>query len=138
MVTNKIFLKQEEIKETIEWLTQNASLPVQYLVNKNLIKRNEKSNFMQELWQKVNNDKQVKEIFSKQKPDGSWCDGGSWALKPSYIPKDGYSPFTPKYVTTIWILSILGDMGFTVKDKRIKKASDYVLSFRLQNGLFCT
>lgn len=75
----------------------------------------------------------MKEIFSKQEVDGSWCSGGSWAMKPSYQLKDGWDLVTPMYNTTVRILPLLGEMGFTVQDARVRKACDYVL----RNGYFC-
>jgi len=39
----------------------------------------------------------------------------------------------PKYVTAIWVLPLLGDMGFTVADKRIRKACEYIISYKELN-----
>jgi hypothetical protein len=86
---------------------------------------------MTNLWSDVQTYSDAEEIFSKQREDGSWCSGGSWALKPPYLQKSktgGYDPESPKYVTAIWVLPLLGDMGFTVEDQRIRKACDYILS----------
>jgi len=91
---------------------------------------------MRLLWREVENCPEAREIFSKQKPDGSWLAGGSWAQKPAYVPKDGYTAFTPKYVTAAWIVPILGGMGFSAGDVRVAKACDYMLSFHWPNGWF--
>ena len=127
-------LSKKQIKNNINWLLANASAPVQYLTYRYLLNEKQGSPKMRRLWEEVENDKQVTEIFSTQNQDGSWCKGGSWALAPSYNPKDGYTVVSPKYVTTAWILPILGDMGFGINDKRIKKACEYVLSFQCKNG----
>jgi hypothetical protein len=42
----------------------------------------------------------------------------------------------PKYVTTAWILPILGDMGFDIQDERVKRACEYALSFQKPKGMF--
>jgi hypothetical protein len=54
-------------------------------------------------------------------------------LNPSYMQKSrtcGYDPESPKYVTAIWVLPLLGDMGFTIRDERIRKACEYILSYK--------
>jgi len=38
--------------------------------------------------------------------------------------------------TTFWILPVLADFGFTVKDKRIARTCEYVLGTQLQSGGF--
>jgi hypothetical protein len=80
----------------------------------------------------VENSPCVQEIFGKQEKNGSWHAGGSWAPKPSYALKGGVDPYTPKYVTTVWILPLLGEMGYSIADKRILKACRYAVS----NGYF--
>jgi hypothetical protein len=123
-------LIKEQIDQCIKWLCMNASAPVQYLTYKNILHM-DYSTEIKKIWREVQNDKSVKEIFNVQEKDGSWFSGGSWALKPSYVQKNkynGYDPESPKYVTTIWILPLLGDMGFDKSDERIKKACEYILN----------
>jgi hypothetical protein len=93
---------------------------------------------MTALWSEVQTCREAEEILSQQREDGAWCSGGSWALKPPYLQKSkpgGYDPESPKYVTAIWVLPLLGDMGFTVEDHRIRKACEYILSYK-QLGLY--
>lgn len=123
-----------DTNKCIHWLLEHGSVPVQYLTHRDLLNKDVDSDFMQSLFDEVKEDRLVKEIFSKQEENGSWFASGPWASPSSYMPKSGYSPVTPKYVTTSWILPILGDMGFTIEDKRIKKACDYVLSHQVSNG----
>jgi len=127
-------LSIKQIENSVEWLTHNASSPVRYLTYRDLLNAQPNSAKARRLWQDVKKDMGVREIFAKQEADGSWCTGGPWASPPSYIPKGGYTPASPKYVTTAWILPILGDMGFDVQDKRIMKACEYILSFQCKNG----
>ena len=131
-----MILSTDQIERNITWLLGNSSAPVRYLTHKHLLDTPDDSELMQTLWHQVGKSPDVQEIFSKQKEDGSWCAGGSWAQHPSYIPKNGYSAFTPKYVTTVWILSVLGDMGFTIKDERVMRAFEYAMTYQLPNGLF--
>ena len=127
-------LSIRQIENNINWLLAHGSAPVEYLTHRYLLNEREGSSEAKRLWRAVEKDREAVEIFSKQKRNGSWCAGGSWSLPPSYIPKGGYTVVSPKYVTTAWILPILGDMGFSIKDKRIKKACEYILSFQCRNG----
>jgi hypothetical protein len=127
-------LSMKEIEKSIEWLQKNASAPVRYLTHRHILDVDPSSVDAKRLWQEVQRDEDVVEIFAKQTTDGSWCVGGPWALAPPYIPKGGCTPVSPKYVTTTWILQILGDLGFDMQDKRVRKACDYVLSFQCTNG----
>jgi hypothetical protein len=127
-----MILSTDQIKANIAWLLSNGSPPIKYLTHIHLLRTPPYSEEIMALWQQVETSKETEEIFSKQEKNGSWYAGGSWALKPSYMPKDGWDPYNPKYVTAVWILPLLGEMGFTVRDRRIQKACDYVLS----NGYF--
>ena len=129
-------LDKKQIENNINWLVSNGSPAVKYLTHKYLLKSDPCSKAMKKLWTEVEKCRAAEEIFSKQHPDGSWCSGGSWASGPSYIPKDGYSAFTPKYVTTVWILPILGDMDFDIHDPRVRKACEYTLLFQNPKGQF--
>jgi hypothetical protein len=138
MRRNKVFLGASQIDKSIAWLLDNGSPPIRYLTHKYLLNVPSDSEVMASLWSDVQTCRDAEEILSKQREDGSWCSGGSWALKPSYLQKSkpgGYDPESPKYVTTIWVLPLLGDMGFTVEDQRIRKACDYILSYK-ELGLY--
>ena len=123
-----MFLTMDQIDHTINWLLANGSPTIQYLTHKHLLKTSSGSPEMLALWQHMETCPAALEILSKQEPDGSWYSGGSWALKPSYLPAGGWDPYNPKYVTSVWILPLLGEMGFTVLDPRIRKACEYVLT----------
>jgi hypothetical protein len=127
-------LSRKQVSKNIDWLMKNASAPVRYLTFRDLVCEGRDSGKLEKLWHEVEEDSEITEIFAKQKEDGSWCSGGSWALPPAYIPKGGCTPVSPKYVTTAWILALLGDMGFCIRDKRINKACEYILSFQCKNG----
>jgi hypothetical protein len=127
-----MFLNSNQIKKNIDWLLTNGSAPVKYLTHKHLLATADSSKAMRSLWCDVEKSPCVQEIFGKQEKDGSWHAGGSWAHNPSYAVKGGIDPYRPKYVTTVWILPLLGEMGYSVSDKRILKASRYAVS----NGYF--
>ncbi len=127
-------LSKRQIGNNINWLLAHGSAPVKSRTHRYILDEREGSSAARRLWEAVEKDSEVVEIFSKQASDGSWCAGGSWSSPPSYIPKGGYTVVSPKYVTTAWILPILGDMGFSNKDTRIEKACEYILSFQCKNG----
>ncbi len=128
-------LTESQLEKTIQWLQKHGSPPVIYLTHLNLLKDDPETHHMQQLWRDTQRSKTSQEIFNKQRKDGSWCDGGSWAYKPSYQPKQGYTPVSPKYVTTAGILAKLGEMGYTVKDLRVRQASEWILDWQWENGV---
>ena len=66
----------------------------------------------------------VKKIFRGLNEDGYWGK-----------PKDIHT-WWPRKDTTFWILPVLADFGFTVEDKRIAAACEYVFGTQLQSGGF--
>ncbi len=128
-------LNRKEIERSTDWLLSNGSAPVKYLTYIHLLKSSPRSKEMRQLWTAVKNDPDALEVLSKQKEDGSWCAGGSWAYKPSYMPKDGYTPVSPKYVTTAWMLALLGDMGFDFHNEQVRRACEYILTYLQPNGI---
>ncbi len=128
-------LNESQLDNNIEWLLAKGSSPIVYLTHLNLLNREHCTIEMQGLWNQVQTSLDSKEIFGKQREDGSWYDGGSWSYKPTYMPKSGYTPVSPKYVTTVWLLVKLGEMGYTVKDPRIRKACEWMMKWQWQNGV---
>ena len=130
-----MLLSQTQIDNNIAWLLQYSSAPVRFLTYKNLLKPPPSEPILADLWQAVQTCPDAVEIFEKQKEDGSWFSGGSWAEKPPYTMKGmpgGYDPESPKYVTAAWILPLLGEMGFSAVDARVRKGAEYMLSFRTE------
>jgi len=123
-----MMLSSSQIKRNVDWLLTNGSAPIKYLTHKHLLGTTGSTKSMRSLWYEVDNSPCVQEIFGKQEKDGSWHAGGSWAQNPSYTVKGGIDPFTPKYVTTAWILPLLGEMGYCATDERILKACRFIVS----------
>jgi hypothetical protein len=124
-------LDKNQIENNIDWLLKNASHPVKLLTYKNLL--NDNSATTSDLSGKIEKSDLVTDIFSKQEKDGSWCSHGEWAMK-AVMRKSGYTPISPKYVTTAWILPILGELGYSIADKRISKALEYTMTYQRPNG----
>jgi hypothetical protein len=96
-------LSAKQIDKSVAWLLDNGSPPVRYLTHKYLLKAPSSSE-MDNPRGDVQTCSAAEEILSRQREDGSWCSGGSWALKPPYLQKSkpgGYDPESPKHVTTI-------------------------------------
>jgi len=129
-------LTNQQIDNNRSWLLENGSPPVRFLTHVHLLDSSGPSEELTRLWREVEASEEAETILAAQQPDGSWCSGNPWAGKPSYVPAAGYSPFTPKFVTAVWVLSVLGDMGFTIQDSRIRKAAEYVLEYQWPSGLF--
>ena len=134
-IAYEYLLNESQLEKNIEWLLTKSSPSVVYLTNLNILKRRPDSKEMKELWSKVLESPSSKELFGKQREDGSWYDGGSWPYRPTYMPKSGYTPVSPKYVTTAWLLTKLGEMGYTAKEPRIRKACEWLMEWQWQNGV---
>jgi len=80
-------LGEERIERSIAWLLDNGSAPVRYMTLLRIVGEDPSSAEMRALWREAQRHPDNVEIFSKQRADGSWCDGGSWAPKPSYVPQ---------------------------------------------------
>jgi len=128
-------LTEGQLDRCISWLISRGSAPVRYLTKVHLMGYDPASPAARELWEAAQGDPASVEIFGKQRPDGSWCSGGPWAPAPSYQPSGGCTPVSPKYVTTAWLLSILGDMRYTVEDPRVARACEWVMGWRRPNGV---
>jgi hypothetical protein len=127
-----MILDSKQMGKNINWLLANGSAPVRYVTHKHLLGAKDSAKGMRRLWREVENSPCVQEIFGKQEANGAWHAGGSWAHGPSYAVKGGIDPYRPKYVTTVWILPLLGEMGYSVRDRRILKACRFAVS----NGYF--
>jgi hypothetical protein len=127
-------LTDQQIANNLSWLLENGSPAVRYLTHAHLLDTHAED--LAGLWQEVEASTEAQAILAAQRADGSWFSANPWAGKPSYEPAPGYSPFTPKYVTAVWVLSVLGDTGFTVQDSRIHRAVEYILAYQWSSGLF--
>jgi hypothetical protein len=66
----------------------------------------------------------VRRILDKRNKDGYWG-----------VPKDIHT-WWPRRDTTFWLLPVLADFGFTIEDRRIATACEYVFSTQLESGGF--
>ncbi len=64
----------------------------------------------------------VRKVMARQ------ADGGYWG--------DPDSPYLPKYKATYWTLMLLGYLGLSREDDRIRRAVEYILRFQQPDGGF--
>jgi len=110
-------------EELAEWLLAGEPWVV-YRTLHDLLDKDEKDNEVVATKTAVPKHPLVKKIFEGLNKDGYWGK-----------PKDIHT-WWPKKDTTFWILPMLADFGFTVEDKRIARACEYVFSTQLQSGGF--
>jgi hypothetical protein len=109
--------------ELLDWLLEGEPWVV-YRTLLDLVGRDERDEEVVKARKATSTHPLVKKIFSGLNDDGYWGE-----------PKDIHT-WWPKKNTTFWVLPILADFGFTIDDKRIAKACEYVFSTQLDSGGF--
>jgi len=110
-------------EELVEWLLAGEPW-VAYRTMTDLLGKDEKENIVATTRMAVPEHPLVKKIFKGSNEDGYWG-----------RPKDIHT-WWPRKDTTFWILPVLADFGFTVEDRSIARACEYVFSIQLQSGGF--
>ncbi len=110
-------------EELVEWLLAGEPW-VAYRTMTDLVGKIDEDGQVRAARKAVSEHPLIRKIFDGLNEDGYWG-----------RPKDIHT-WWPRKDTTFWILPILGDFGFTVKDKRIARACEYVFSIQLESGGF--
>jgi len=110
-------------KELTEWLLTGEPWVV-YRTLTDLMDKSEKDNTVATAKRAIPEHPLIKKIFNGLNKDGYWG-----------TPKDIHT-WWPKKDTTFWILPMLTDFGFTVEDKGVVRACEYVFSTQLPFGGF--
>jgi hypothetical protein len=110
-------------KELAEWLLDGEPWTA-YHALADLLDKDEKDNAVVAARRSIQEHPLIRKIFAGLNEDGYWGK-----------PKDIHT-WWPRKDTTFWLLPVLADFGFTVEDKKIAKACEYVLSTQLQSGGF--
>lgn len=110
-------------EELVEWLLAGEPWVV-YRTLTDLLDKEERDNVVVTTRMAIPRHRLIRKIFEGLNEDGYWG-----------RPKDIHT-WWPKKDTTFWLLPVLADFGFTVKDKRIARACEYVFSTQLQSGGF--
>jgi len=107
----------------VEWLLAGEPWVV-YRTLTDLLDKDEKDKVVVTTRMAIPKHPFIEKIFKGLNEDGYWGK-----------PKDIHT-WWPRKDTTFWILPVLADFGFTVKDKRIARACEYLFSTQLQSGGF--
>jgi prenyltransferase beta subunit len=110
-------------EEPVHWLLEGEPWIV-YRTLTDLLDKDEKDKKAMTARMAITKHPLIKRIFEGLNEDGYWG-----------RPQDIHT-WWPKKDTTFWLLPVLADFGFTVEDKRIARACEYVLSTQLQSGGF--
>jgi hypothetical protein len=115
----KMLLREELVK----WLLDGEPWTV-YRTLTDLLDKEDEDSAVITAKTAISNHPFIKKIFEGLNKDGYWG-----------TPKDIHT-WWPKKNTTFWLLPVLADFGFTVEDKRIARACEYVFSTQLPFGGF--
>jgi len=110
-------------EDLMEWLLTGEPWTA-YRTLTDLLDKDEKDKVVTTAKKAIAEHPLVKKIFEGLNEDSYWG-----------RPKDIHT-WWPRKDTTFWILPVLADFGFTVQDKRIARACEYVFSTQLQSGGF--
>jgi len=109
--------------ELIEWLLAGEPWVV-YRTLIDLLDKDEEDNLVVIAKTAIPQHPFIQKIFGGLNKEGYWG-----------TPKDIHT-WWPKKNTTFWMLPMLADFGFTIEDKRIARACEYVFSTQLPFGGF--
>jgi hypothetical protein len=110
-------------EELVEWLLAGEPWVV-YPTLTGFLGKNDEDNAVVTAKAAIPQHVLMKKIFEGLNKDGYWG-----------TPKDIHT-WWPKKNTTFWILPMLADFGFSIDDKRITRACEYVFSTQLPSGGF--
>jgi len=110
-------------KDLLRWLLDGEPWVV-YRTLTWLLDKSEKDNSVAAARSAIARHSLIKKISEGLNEDGYWGK-----------PKDIHT-WWPKKDTTFWILPMLVDFGFTIEDRRVARACEYVFSTQLQSGGF--
>jgi prenyltransferase beta subunit len=110
-------------EELVEWLLAGEPWVV-YRTLTDLMDEEDKDKVVATARMAIPKHHLIRKIFEGLNENGYWG-----------RPKDIHT-WWPKKDTTFWLLPVLADFGFTVEDKRIAGACEYVFSTQLQSGGF--
>ena len=106
----------------VDWLLEPDNPSVRYLALRHLLGRDEDDADVQAARAAISESAIVRRIFAKQAPEGHWG--------------DPTSPYLPKYKSTYWTLMVLGFLGLSRDDERVRRAVEHVFSFQRPDGGF--
>ena len=118
MVDN-IIMDKEDI---IDWLLEEENPSVRYFTLRGLLDRGVADSELQAAKDAIPTSKVAAKIFSKQDSKGYW--------------EDPVNPYHPKYKSSYWQVMMLGYLGMSKSDERVRRASEHIFQFQLEEGGF--
>lgn len=106
----------------LDWLLEPSNPSVRYLALRHLLGRGEDDADVREARAAIPHSPIVRRIFARQAPEGHWGDAAT--------------PYVPKYKATYWTLMLLGYLGLSRDDERVRRAAEYVFTFQTAEGGF--
>lgn len=106
----------------LDWLLEQGNPSVRYLALRHLLGRGEYDAHVRETRAAIPESAIVRRIFAKQAPEGHWGDPAT--------------PYLLKYKATYWTLMLLGYLGLSRDDERVRRAAEYVFGFQTAEGGF--
>jgi hypothetical protein len=110
------------MKRVIDWLLEPSQPAVRYLALRDIVDGTSRGD-LEEARRAITSAGWAADILSAQKSGGYWVDGAKL--------------YTPKYISTNWMLLTLSDLGVTKEDPRIaKSATIWMRRFAKEDGGF--
>jgi len=106
----------------IEWLLEEENPSVRYFTLLNILDKDRNDSDVKAAKTAIPKSKVVTKIFSKRNVEGYW--------------EDPTSPCLPKYKSTYWQIMLLGYLGLSREDERVRKACEYIFNFQFDEGGF--
>jgi hypothetical protein len=106
----------------IAWLLEEENPSVRYFALRDILDRREDDVELKKAKAAIPNSLLIKKIFAGQDPKGYWGD-----------PE---SPYLPKYKASYWTIMILGQLGMDRRDRRVRRACEYIFRFQHEEGGF--
>ncbi len=109
-------------QSSIQWLLEKGNPSVRYLTLRDLLDKDETDLEVKKARQAIHTSRVVNTILSKQSEEGFW--------------ENRDNPYTPKYKSTYWQVMVLGQLGASKTDERIRRACEFVFNLQMDEGGF--
>lgn len=108
--------------DPIAWLLEPDNPSVRYLTLRHLLGCVKDDPDVDEARTAILQSRIVERLFAHQDPSGFWG--------------DLTTPYQPKYKATYWTLMLLGYLGLSREDKRVRQAAEHIFCFQQPEGGF--
>lgn len=106
-----------------EWLLDPRDPPVRYWTLLDIVDRRPGDPEVRAAQAAIPAYPPVAELLAAQERDGYW------GKRDYYLPRAGRGTF--------WVLTVLGDLGLTAREERVRRACDFMFTHQRDNGTFC-